>query len=80
MSHVRCKRYFEPYDRRQRVDNLYGALNRCLHDKEVLLCWRGHVPRRFFEIVDEERGMAVRHLGDPVEVTLYCTVRGGRVL
>ena len=69
-SHVRCKRFFEPYDGSPRVDKLCGALNRAISDKEVLICWRGHVPERFFEIVDNERGMFVRELGDTAEVTL----------
>ena len=71
MSTVQCRRLFEENDWSARVDDLYRALrDRSALDREVLICWRGHVPERFFEIVDNERGMFVRELGDAAEVTL----------
>ena len=73
MSHGRCMAHFDPYERSPRVDALFGALRRSKADKEVLLCWRGHLPKRFFEVVDQQ-GLYVRNLEDLEEVTLYSNV------
>ena len=71
MLTVQCKRLFEENDWSGRVDDRYRPLmDRSSLGREVLICWRGHVPERFFEIVDNERGMFVRILGDSKDVTL----------
>ena len=74
MSHIRCMQHFERYDFSDRVYALFGALNRSKSSKEVLVCWRGHLPKSLFEVVDNLTGLYVSKLEDPDEVTLYCNV------
>ena len=70
MSTAQSMAHLQMYEGSGRVDNLFGALKRSKASREVLLCWRGHVPRRFFEIVDEVRGIFVRSMVDTEEVPL----------
>ena len=74
MSHVRCMQHFDPYEDSNRVYALFGALRRSKADSEVLLCWRGHLPKSLFEVVDNLSGLYEGKLEDPDEVTLYCNV------
>lgn len=70
MSTNNALKFFRAYSDDDGVhDRIASALRKAKSSKEVLVAWRGFVPKRFFDVVHPETGVVLRPL-DPDPCTL----------